>query len=30
MDTLREKEELTDMWQKEIAPWAVWLNKKKA
>ncbi len=30
MDTLREKEELTDMWQKEKAPWAIWLNKKKA
>ncbi|MBR3654832.1 MAG: glucose-1-phosphate cytidylyltransferase [Elusimicrobia bacterium] len=28
MDTLREKEELTDMWQKGTAPWSVWLNKK--
>ena len=28
MDTLREKEELTDMWQKGKAPWAIWLNKR--
>ncbi|WP_413853996.1 glucose-1-phosphate cytidylyltransferase [Candidatus Ruminimicrobium bovinum] len=24
MDTLREKDELTDMWQKGTAPWAIW------
>ncbi|MBQ3834418.1 MAG: glucose-1-phosphate cytidylyltransferase [Elusimicrobia bacterium] len=27
MDTLREKEELTDMWQKGTAPWTVWREK---
>ena len=26
MDTLRDKLELTDMWQNEKAPWAVWLK----
>lgn len=24
MDTLRDKNELTEMWNKEIAPWALW------
>lgn len=28
MDTLREKNELTDMWQTGKAPWALWLNEK--
>ena len=28
MDTLREKEELTNMWINGKAPWAVWLNNK--
>ena len=27
MDTLRDKNYLTDMWVKEHAPWAVWKNK---
>ena len=26
MDTLRDKIELTDMWQTNKAPWAMWLN----
>jgi glucose-1-phosphate cytidylyltransferase len=26
MDTLRDKQELTDMWTKETAPWALWLK----
>jgi len=26
MDTLRDKNELTDMWTKRTAPWALWLN----
>jgi len=26
MDTLRDKHELTDMWTKGSAPWALWLN----
>jgi glucose-1-phosphate cytidylyltransferase len=26
MDTLREKNELTDMWTKEKAPWALWVK----
>lgn len=28
MDTLRDKTELTNMWQADKAPWAVWLTKK--
>lgn len=28
MDTLREKNELTDMWQTGKAPWALWINEK--
>lgn len=27
MDTLKGKIDLTEMWQKGIAPWAIWLNK---
>ena len=26
MDTLKDKNELTEMWQKNQAPWAVWMN----
>jgi glucose-1-phosphate cytidylyltransferase len=26
MDTLRDKNEITDMWAKETAPWALWLK----
>ena len=26
MDTLRDKNELTDMWTKGTAPWALWLK----
>ncbi len=26
MDTLREKRELTDLWMKDKAPWAMWLK----
>ncbi|MCL2764370.1 MAG: glucose-1-phosphate cytidylyltransferase [Treponema sp.] len=26
MDTLRDKNELSDMWKKECAPWALWLD----
>jgi glucose-1-phosphate cytidylyltransferase len=26
MDTLKDKNDLTDMWTKGAAPWAVWLN----
>lgn len=28
MDTLRDKRELTSMWLKGEAPWAMWLNEK--
>ena len=28
MDTLREKNELTELWQADKAPWAIWLTKK--
>ena len=28
MDTLRDKNYLTDLWLKENAPWAIWMNKK--
>lgn len=27
MDTLRDKNELTDLWQNNKAPWALWQNK---
>lgn len=29
MDTLKGKNDLTQMWQEGNAPWAVWLNKKE-
>jgi glucose-1-phosphate cytidylyltransferase len=29
MDTLRDKNELNEMWQSGKAPWAVWLKKKE-
>ena len=29
MDTLKGKNDLTEMWQSGNAPWAVWLNKKE-
>lgn len=28
MDTLKDKNDLTEMWQNDKAPWAVWLNKE--
>jgi len=28
MDTLRDKIDLTEMWQSGNAPWALWLNKE--
>jgi glucose-1-phosphate cytidylyltransferase len=28
MDTLREKNELTDLWLNNQAPWAIWANEK--
>lgn len=28
MDTLHDKIELTELWQKNEAPWALWLNKE--
>lgn len=28
MDTLKDKNDLTEMWQSEQAPWAKWLNKE--
>ena len=27
MDTLRDKKELTELWESDKAPWAKWLNK---
>ena len=30
MDTLREKQELTELWMHDRAPWAKWLNKEVA
>lgn len=27
MDTLRDKIELTELWQKDIAPWALWMKE---
>ncbi|MDR2045981.1 MAG: hypothetical protein LBP77_03310 [Rickettsiales bacterium] len=27
MDTLRDKNELTEMWLSGMPPWALWLNK---
>lgn len=30
MDTLKDKKDLTEMWQKEQAPWAIWQNKEAA
>ena len=30
MDTLKDKNDLTDMWVNNNAPWAVWLNKEIA
>ena len=27
MDTLKDKKDLTQMWQKDIAPWAIWQNR---
>ncbi len=30
MDTLKDKNELTEMWQNGSAPWAVWQTKKEA
>ncbi len=27
MDTLKDKKDLTEMWQKDIAPWAVWQDR---
>lgn len=29
MDTLKDKNDLTDMWMADKAPWAVWQNKKE-
>ncbi|MGN0030430.1 MAG: glucose-1-phosphate cytidylyltransferase [Candidatus Gastranaerophilaceae bacterium] len=29
MDTLKGKNELTEMWETGNAPWAIWLNKKE-
>ena len=29
MDTLKGKNDLTEMWQQDNAPWALWLNKKE-
>ncbi|MBO7672450.1 glucose-1-phosphate cytidylyltransferase [bacterium] len=29
MDTLREKNELTELWMSDKAPWALWLNNKE-
>ena len=29
MDTLKDKNDLTEMWVNEKAPWAVWANKNK-
>ena len=29
MDTLKDKNDLTDMWIADKAPWAVWQNKKE-
>jgi len=29
IDTLKDKNELTNMWVTEIAPWALWLNRKR-
>ena len=26
MDTLKDKNELTQLWTQEIAPWAIWLK----
>lgn len=28
MDTLKDKNDLTEMWVKNTAPWAVWLDKE--
>lgn len=28
MDTLKDKKDLTQMWQEEKAPWAIWMNKE--
>lgn len=30
MDTMKDKMELTDMWEKDNAPWAVWQNREVA
>ena len=27
MDTLKDKTDLTNMWENNSAPWALWLNK---
>lgn len=27
MDTLKDKKDLTEMWQKDIAPWAIWQGR---
>ena len=27
MDTLKDKKDLTEMWQRDIAPWAVWQDR---
>ena len=30
MDTLKDKNDLTDMWMRDKAPWAVWQNQNEA
>ena len=27
MDTLKDKQDLTKMWQNDVAPWALWQNR---
>jgi hypothetical protein len=29
MDTLKDKKDLTDMWLKNQAPWAIWMEGNK-